>query len=91
MKNSECTMLANHSTNLEHNFDFCNPKILDKEHNLEVIEILNNTNMACFSNVYKQFLEKNISSKIFIFFIQLKVIRHQDNLYNCLLSKYLIS
>ena len=28
-------MLANHSTNLKHNFDFSNPKILDKEHNLE--------------------------------------------------------
>ena len=34
-KNSESTMLANHSTNLKHNFDFSNPKILDKEHNLE--------------------------------------------------------
>ena len=38
--------LANHSTNLKHNFDFSNPKILDKEHNLEkrlifeMIEIL---------------------------------------------------
>ena len=30
-----CTMLANHSTNLKHNFDVSNPKILDKEHNLE--------------------------------------------------------
>ena len=28
-------MLANHSTNLKHNFDFSNPKILDKENNLE--------------------------------------------------------
>ena len=42
--------LANHSTNLKHNFDFSNPKILDKEHNLEkklileIIEILNNKN-----------------------------------------------
>ena len=43
--------LANHSTNLKHNFDFSNPKILDKEHNLEqtrlileMIEILNNKN-----------------------------------------------
>ena len=74
-KNSECTMLANHSTNLKHNFDFSNPKILDKEHNLEkrlileMIEILNNKNsinkrsdMDCFSNVYKKFLEKNHSS-----------------------------
>ena len=49
-KNSECTMLANHSSNLKHNFDFSNPKILDKEHNLEkklileMIEILNNKN-----------------------------------------------
>ena len=39
-------MLANHSTN----FDFSNPKILDKEQNLEkrlileMIEILNNKN-----------------------------------------------
>ena len=47
---SECTMLADHSTNLKHNFDFSNPKILDKEHNLEkrlileMIEILNNKN-----------------------------------------------
>ena len=43
-------MLANHSTNLKHNFDFSNPKILDKEHNLEkrlileMIKILNNKN-----------------------------------------------
>ena len=43
-------MLANHSTNLKHNFDFSNIKILDKEHNLEkrlileMIEILNNKN-----------------------------------------------
>ena len=36
-KNSECTMLANHSTNLSHNFDFSNPKILDKEHNFEKV------------------------------------------------------
>ena len=35
MKNSECTMLANHSTNLKHNFDFSNPKNFDKEYNLE--------------------------------------------------------
>ena len=34
-KNTECTMLANHSTNNQHNVDFSNPKILDKEHNLE--------------------------------------------------------
>ena len=69
---SECAMLANHSTSLKHNFDFSNTKILDKEHNLEnrlileMIEILNNKNsinkrsdMDCFSNVYKKFLEKN--------------------------------
>ena len=76
-------MLANHSTNLKHNFDFSNPKILDKEHNLEkrlilveMIEILNNKNsinkrsdMDCFSNVYKNLLEKNNFSLIFIFFI----------------------
>ena len=43
-------MLTNHSTNLKHNFDFSNPKILDKEYNLEkvlimeMIEILNNKN-----------------------------------------------
>ena len=43
-------MLANHSTNLKHNFDFSNPKILDKEYNLEksiilkIIVILNNKN-----------------------------------------------
>ena len=43
-------MLANHSTNLKHNFDFSNPTILDKKHNLEkrlifeIIEILNNKN-----------------------------------------------
>ena len=68
-------MLANHSNNLEQNFDFSNPKILEKEHNLEkrlileMIEILNNKNsinkrsdMDCFSNVYKKFLEKNHSS-----------------------------
>ena len=67
--------LANHSTNLKHNFDFSNPKILDKEQNLEkrlileMTEILNNKNsinkrsdMDCFSNVYKKFLEKNHSS-----------------------------
>ena len=73
--NSECTMLANHSTNLKHNFNFSNPKILDKEHNLEkrlifeMIEILNNKNsinkrsdMDCFSNVYKKCLKKNNSS-----------------------------
>ena len=69
--NVQC-WLANHSTNLKHNFDFSNPKILDKEHNLEkrlileMIEILNNKNsinkrsdMDCFSNIYKKFLEKN--------------------------------
>ena len=27
--------LKKNSTNLKHNFDFSNPKILDKEHNLE--------------------------------------------------------
>ena len=32
--NVQC-WLGNHSTNLKHNFDFSNPKILDKEHNLE--------------------------------------------------------
>ena len=32
--NVQC-WLANHSTNLKHNFNFSNPKILDKEHNLE--------------------------------------------------------
>ena len=43
-------MLANHCTNIKHNFDFSNTKILDKEHNLEkrlileIIEILNNKN-----------------------------------------------
>ena len=55
-----------------HNFDFSNPKILDKEHNLEkrvileMIDILNNKNsinkrsdMDCFSNVYKKILGKN--------------------------------
>ena len=61
-------MLANHSTSFKHNFDFSNPKILDKEHNLEkrlileMIEILNNKNsinMDCFSKVYKKILEKN--------------------------------
>ena len=63
-------MLANDSTNLKHNFDFSNPKILDKEHNLEkrlileMIEILNKnsinkrSDMDCFS-VYKKILEKN--------------------------------
>ena len=74
--NVQC-WLANHSTNLNYNFDFSNPKILDKEHNLEkrlileMIEILNNKNSInkrsdkygyCFSNVYKKFLEKNNSS-----------------------------
>ena len=46
-KNSECTML----TNLGHNFDFSNYKILDKERNLEkkinfrkMVEILNTKN-----------------------------------------------
>ena len=29
--NAQC----NHSTNLKHNVNFSNPKILDKEHNLE--------------------------------------------------------
>ena len=65
-------MLPNHFTNLKHNFDFSNSKILDKEHNLEkrlileMIEILNNKNsinkksdMNSFSNVYKKILEKN--------------------------------
>ena len=32
--NVQC-WLANHSTNLKHNFDFSNPKILDKEHNFK--------------------------------------------------------
>ena len=32
--NVQC-WLANHSTNLKHNFDFSNPKILDKDHNLK--------------------------------------------------------
>ena len=42
--------VTNHSTNLKYNFDFSNPKILDKEYNLEkilnleMIEILNNKN-----------------------------------------------
>ena len=34
MPNVQC-WLANHATNLKHNFDFSNPKILDKENNLE--------------------------------------------------------
>ena len=76
-------MLANHCTNPKHNFDFSNPKILDKEHNLktrlilEMIEILNKensinkrTDMDCFSNVDKQILEKNNFSLIFIFLIK---------------------
>ena len=50
-------MLANHSINLKHNFDFSIPKILDKEHNLEkrlifeMIEILINkrSDVDCFS------------------------------------------
>ena len=47
--NVQCWM-GNHSTNLKRNFDFSNPKILDKEQNLEkrltleMIEILNNKN-----------------------------------------------
>ena len=70
-QNSECTMLANHSTNIKHNFDFSNPKILDNEHNLEkrlileMVEILNNKNsinkrsdIDCFSNVYKSFFRE---------------------------------
>ena len=73
--NVQC-WLANHSTNLKHNFDFSNPKKnLDKEENLEkrlileMIEISNSKNsinkrsdMDCFSNIYKKFLEKNHSS-----------------------------
>ena len=73
---------ANHSTNLKHNFEFSNPKILDKEHNLEkrfileMIEILNNKNsinkrsdMDCFSNIYKTFLrEKSFFINIYIFY-----------------------
>ena len=69
--NVQC-WLANHSTNIKHNFDFSNPKILNKEQNLEkrlILEILNSKNsinkwsdMDCFSNVYKKFLEKNHSS-----------------------------
>ena len=50
-KNSECTMIASHSTNLKHNFNFSNPKILDTAPNLEkrivlemIDEILNNKN-----------------------------------------------
>ena len=56
-------------------FYFSNANILDKEHNLEkilileMIEILNNKNsinkrsdMDCFSNVYKKILEENHSS-----------------------------
>ena len=46
-----------------------------------MIEILNNKNsinkrsdLDCFSNVYKKFLEKNNSLEIFIFFVELKVI-----------------
>ena len=63
-------MLASHS-NLRHNFDFSNPKILDKEPNLEqrlileIIEILNNTklitktsDMGGFSNIYHKFLRE---------------------------------
>ena len=63
-------MLAIHSTNLEHNFEFSDPKILDKERNLEKKihfrndRILNNKNsinkrsdMDCFSNIYQQILK----------------------------------
>ena len=40
-------MLVSHSTNLRDNFDFSNPKILDRVWNLEkefILEILNNKN-----------------------------------------------
>ena len=46
VENSECLILASHSTNQGHNFDFSNSKILDKQRNfekkliLEMIEIL---------------------------------------------------
>ena len=33
--NLELYKMANHFTNLKHNFDFSNPKILDKDHNLK--------------------------------------------------------
>ena len=62
---------------LKYNVDFSNPKILDKEHNLEkrlileMMEILNNKNsinkrsdMDCFSNVYKNFFVN-----IYIFYL----------------------
>ena len=69
-------MVSQHSTNLKHNFDFSNPKILDKEHNLEkrlileMIEILKNKNSInkrsdiwiVFLMFINNFLEKNNSS-----------------------------
>ena len=44
-------MLASYSTNMGHNFDFSNPKVLDKQRKsykgqiLEMIQILNNKNL----------------------------------------------
>lgn len=58
MKYSECTMLANNSTNLKHNFDFSNPKVLHKEQNwekrliLRMIEIVNNKNSSPNDIIY---------------------------------------
>ena len=55
-------MLDNHFSNLKHNFDFSNPKILDKVHNLEkrlileMIEILNNKNSINKRSVWIVFL-----------------------------------
>ena len=43
IRTKNCTILPNHSTNLKHNFDFSNPKILYKEHNLEKRLILEMT------------------------------------------------
>ena len=63
-------------------FDFSNPKILDKEHDLEkrfileMIEILNNKNsinkksdMDCFSNVFKKISYRKIIFHKYLYFL----------------------
>ena len=55
------------ATSRKHNFDFSNPKILDKEHNLEkrlileMIEILNNKN-----SINKKSRDTDIVFRMFI-------------------------
>ena len=71
---------AGHSPKLGHNFEFFNPKILDKDGNKKkskkTIEILSNkaainkrSDMNCFSNIYKKNVRKNsFLVNIYIFY-----------------------